>query len=244
MTLFAAQTDYTEAGELLLFIDESQVTYLENLMWEQGYLDATQMAAAFQMLHSNDLIWSRMIYEYLLGQPESLNDLMAWNADTTRLPYRMHSEYLHSLFLHNDLFEGRYRVDDRPITLIDIRVPIFAVGTVRDHVAPWHSVYKITLLTDTDVTFLLTSGGHNAGIVSEPGHPHRSYQYATRVADESYIDPDTWQAAIPVQEGSWWPIWEAWLAKRSNARVAPPPLGARQCGYPQLADAPGTYVLQ
>ncbi len=244
MTLFAAQTDYTEAGELLLFIDESQVTYLENLMWEQGYLDASQMSAAFQMLRPNDLVWSRVIHEYLLGQPESLSDLMAWNADTTRLPYRMHSEYLRSLFLHNDLFEGRYRVDDRPITLNDIRVPIFAVGTVRDHVAPWHSVYKITLLTDTDVTFLLTSGGHNAGIVSEPGHPHRSYQYATRVADEPYIDPDTWQGAIPVQEGSWWPIWEAWLTKRSGARLAPPPLGAPKCGYPPLADAPGTYVLQ
>ncbi|HET8852985.1 MAG TPA: alpha/beta fold hydrolase, partial [Ktedonobacteraceae bacterium] len=112
MTLFAAQTDFTEAGELLLFIDESQVSYLENLMWEQGYLDATQMAGAFQLLRSNDLIWSRVIHEYLLGQPESLSDLMAWNADTTRLPYRMHAEYLHSLFLDNDLFEGRYRVDD------------------------------------------------------------------------------------------------------------------------------------
>ena len=244
MTLFAAQTDYTEAGELLLFIDDSQVTYLENMMWEQGYLDASQMAGAFEMLRSNDLIWSRVIHEYLLGQREPLSDLMAWNADTTRLPYRMHSEYLHKLFLHNDLFEGRFRVDDRPVALTDIRVPIFAVGTVRDHVAPWRSVYKITLLTDTDVTFLLTSGGHNAGIVSEPGHPHRSYQYATRLADEPYIDPDTWQAAMPVQEGSWWPTWESWLAKRSSGRVAPPPLGDPLCGYPQLADAPGTYVLQ
>ena len=244
MTLFAAQTDFTEAGELQLFIDESQVTYLENMMWEQGYLEASQMAAAFQLLRSNDLIWSRVIHEYLLGEREPMNDLMAWNADATRLPYRMHSQYLRSLFLHNDLFEGRYRVGDRPITLNDIRVPIFAVGTVRDHVAPWHSVYKITLLTDADVTFLLTSGGHNAGIVSEPGHPHRSYQYSTRLADEPYIDPDTWQSAMPVQEGSWWPTWEAWLAKRSSGQVALPSLGAPQCGYPLLGDAPGTYVLQ
>lgn len=244
MTLFATQTDFTEAGELLLFIDESQVTYLENLMWDQGYLDATQMASTFQLLRSNDLIWSRMIHEYLLGQPESMTDLMAWNADTTRLPYRMHSEYLRHLFLENDLFAGRYRVDDRAITLNDIRVPIFAVATVRDHVSPWRSVYKISLLTDTEVTFLLTSGGHNVGIVSEPGHPHRSYQYATRLADELYIDPDTWQASTPSNEGSWWPTWQAWLVERSSGRVALPSLGAPKCGYPPLIDAPGTYVLQ
>jgi len=212
-------------------------------MWEQGYLDASQMAAAFQLLRSNDLIWSRIIHEYLLGQRESLNDLMAWNADTTRLPYRMHTEYLRSLFLRNDLFEGRYRVNDRPITLNDIRVPIFAVGTIRDHVSPWRSVYKISLLTDTDVTFLLTSGGHNAGIVSEPGHPRRSYQVATRRADEPYIDPDTWQAIAPTYEGSWWPTWQAWLAERSSGRVAPPCPGAPTGGYPPLGEAPGTYVL-
>ncbi len=244
MTLFATQTDFTEAGELQLFIDESQISYLENLMWDQGYLDDAQMSGAFQLLRSNDLIWSRVIHEYLLGQREPLNDLMAWNADATRLPYRMHTEYLRGLFLHNDLFEGRYRVDNRSIDLNDIRVPIFAVGTVRDHVAPWRSVYKISLLTDTEVTFLLTSGGHNAGIVSEPGHPHRSYQSATRPAHAAYVDADTWQAATPTRDGSWWPTWQAWLAERSSGRVTPPGLGAPSCGYPQLADAPGSYVLQ
>jgi polyhydroxyalkanoate synthase len=244
MTLFAAQTDFTEAGELLLFIDESQVAYLENLMWDQGYLDALQMASAFQMLRSNDLIWSRLIHEYLLGQRESMNDLMAWNVDTTRLPYRMHSEYLRKLFLNNDLFEGRYKVDNRSISPNDIRIPIFAVGTVSDHVSPWRSVYKITLLTDTDVTFLLTSGGHNAGIVSEPGHPHRSYQYSTRLKDTPHIDADTWLSATPTHEGSWWPVWQAWLAQRSGECVAPPSMGAPERGYPLLGDAPGTYVLQ
>lgn len=244
MTLFATQTDFTEAGELQLFIDESQISYLENLMWDQGYLDAAQMSGAFQLLRSNDLIWSRVIHEYLLGQREPLNDLMAWNADATRLPYRMHTEYLRGLFLHNDLFEGRYRVDNRSIDLNDIRAPIFAVGTVRDHVAPWRSVYKISLLTDAEVTFLLTSGGHNAGIVSEPGHPHRNYQSATRPAHAAYVDADTWQAATATRDGSWWPTWQAWLAERSSGRVTPPGLGAPSCGYPQLADAPGSYVLK
>jgi polyhydroxyalkanoate synthase len=244
VTLFAAQTDFSEAGELTLFIDESQVDYLNDLMWSQGYLNTNQMSGAFQLLRSNDLIWSRLIHEYLLGQRRPLNDLMAWNADGTRMPYRMHAEYLERLFLHNDLFEGRYRVGDRPIALSDIAVPIFVVATQKDHVAPWTSVYKLMLLEDTEVTFLLTSGGHNAGIVSEPGHPRRSYQVSTRHIAEKYTDPETWQASTPSRPGSWWPVWEAWLTANSSGEAAPPTLGAPECGYPPLMDAPGTYVLQ
>ena len=208
VTLFAAETDFTEPGELSLFIDETEVAFLEDLMWDQGFLDSKQMAGAFQLLRSNDLIWSRLEREYLLGQREPMNDLMAWNADGTRLPYRMHSEYLRKMFLHNDLAEGRYEVADRPVSLRDIRVPMFAVGTVRDHVAPWQSVYKIHRLTETDLTFVLTSGGHNAGIVSEPGHPRRSYQMATKKVGDRCVDPQTWQATAPRTEGSWWPAWQ------------------------------------
>ena len=244
VTLFAAQTDFQEAGELMLFINESQVGFLENIMWEQGYLDTKQMAGAFQLLRSNDLIWSTVIREYLLGQRQPLTDLMAWNADTTRMPYRMHSEYLRDLFLNNHLANGHYEVGGRPITVRDIRVPIFAVGTVWDHVAPWRSVYKIHLLSDTDVTFVLTNGGHNAGIVSEPGHPGRHYQIATRHAMDKYLDPEIWQATAPRHDGSWWVAWQAWLAARSGGPVAPPPLGAPDRGYPRLGDAPGTYVLE
>ena len=245
LTLLAAQTDFHEAGELMLFINESQVGFLENIMWEQGYLDTKQMAGAFQLLRSNDLIWSTMVREYLLGQRLPMNDLMAWNADATRMPYRMHSEYLRGLFLNNALANGHYEVGGRPITVRDIRVPIFAVGTVWDHVAPWRSVYKIHLLSETDVTFVLTSGGHNAGIVSEPGHPNRHYQITTRRANDKYLDPEIWQATAPTQDGSWWPAWQAWqawLAARSGGPVPPPRLGAPEHGYPALADAPGTYV--
>jgi poly[(R)-3-hydroxyalkanoate] polymerase subunit PhaC len=245
MSLLAAQTDFTEPGELMLFIDESQVAWLENVMWDQGYLDGSQMAGSFQMLRSNDLIWSHLVHDYLLGQRQPMTDLMAWNSDLTRLPYRMHSEYLHRLFLGNDLAQGRYEVEGRPIALTDIRIPIFAVGTVRDHVAPWRSVYKVNLLADTDVTFLLTSGGHNAGIVSEPGHPGRSYQVATKREGDRYVDPDRWQAATPVSEGSWWLEWLAWLGRQGGGATVPPPgMGAPAGGYPALEDAPGRYVLQ
>ncbi|TFV87295.1 alpha/beta fold hydrolase [Oxalobacteraceae bacterium OM1] len=236
ITLFAAQVDFTEPGELSLFIDESQLSLLESIMWEQGYLDTKQMAGAFQLLRSNDLIWSRRLNQYVLGHPEIQNDLAAWNADATRMPFRMHSEYLRHLFLANDLAAGRYEVDGRPIAISDIRVPFFCVGTLTDHVAPWRSVFKIHLLADAEITFLLTSGGHNAGVISPPGHARRSFQLATREAGTPYVDPDQWEAGAPQYEGSWWPAWEAWLAERSGPRVAPPAIKA-------LCDAPGTYVM-
>lgn len=242
VTLLAAQTDFTEAGELMLFINESQVAFLEDMMWEQGFLDATQMAGAFQMLHSSDLIWSHVVHDYLMGERTPMIDLMAWNADATRMPYRMHSEYLRRLFLNNDLAEGRYLVDDKPVALTDIRAPIFAVGTVQDHVAPWRSTYKINFLTDTDVTYLLASGGHNAGIVSEPGHDRRSFQVQARKADTRYVDPETFLAQAPRHDGSWWPEWSAWLAARSGEPVDPPAMGGPD--RVALAEAPGSYVLQ
>ena len=243
LTTFAAQVDFTEAGELMMFIGESQVSYLEDMMWDTGFLDGEQMAGAFQLLRSNDLIWSRVVHDYLLGKRQPMNDLMAWNADLTRMPYRMHSEYLRRLFLNNELTRGMYRVDGRPVVISDIRAPIFAVGTIKDHVAPWLSVYKIHLLADTDeVTFLLTSGGHNAGIVSEPGHPRRTYQIRTHCEGEAYVDPETWQRTTPIEKGSWWPAWQKWLAERSSGKVAAPDFGAE--AYPVLCDAPGTYVLE
>jgi polyhydroxyalkanoate synthase len=244
MTLLAAQTDFTEAGELTLFINESQLAFLEDMMWEQGFLDSRQMAGAFQLLRSNDLIWSRMVREYQMGERSPMTDLMAWNADATRMPYRMHSEYLRQLFLDNDLAEGRFMAAGKPVALTDIRVPIFAVGTLRDHVAPWRSTYKIHLLTEVEVTYLLTSGGHNAGIVSEPGHNGRNFQVRIKKSEDHYLDPDTFAAHTPRRGGSWWPEWAAWLNARSGAPVPPPTIGAAQAGYRPLADAPGSYVLQ
>ena len=244
LSLFAAQQDFTEAGELTLFVNASQLTLLEDVMWEQGYLDARQMAGAFQILRSNDLIWSHVIQDYLLGERQTQTDLMAWNADTTRMPARMHAQYLRELFMNNDLAEGRYHVGKQPVAMNDIHTPIFAVGTHSDHVAPWHSVHKVHLLTDAEVTFVLTSGGHNAGIVSEPGHPHRHFQHATRPLEGHYIAPEAWAAAAPTAAGSWWPFWVEWLKSRSGPQGKPPGLGKPEAGYVVLADAPGTYVYQ
>jgi polyhydroxyalkanoate synthase subunit PhaC len=245
ITLLAAQVDFTEAGELMLFIDEGQVTYLENQMWFDGYLDAKIMSGAFQLLRSNDLIWSRLVHEYLLGKRQPMFDLMAWNNDATRMPYRMHSEYLRKLFLQNELSRGRYEVDGLPIAVSDIRCPAFLVSTIKDHVAPWRSVYKFNLSSDAErITFVLTSGGHNAGIISEPDHPRRTYQISTRQEGEKYIDPDTWRKMTPVKKGSWWLAWQEWLVENSSGEMpSPRTMGDPENGIIPIMDAPGSYVL-
>ena len=244
LTLLAAEVDFTEAGELAIFIDDSQLAYLEDLTWEQGYLDGKQMSGAFTLLNSNDLIWSRIVRQYLMAEPQKLTDLSAWNVDTTRLPHRMHTEYLRNLYLNNDLASGRLRYDGRALALADIRAPIFLVGTERDHVAPWKSVYMLHLYADADITFCLTSGGHNVGIVNPPqleGGPARHYRIATKAAADRYVDPDQWFARHEPREGSWWPAWQAWLAERSGERGTPPPMGNKD--FAPIGAAPGSYVL-
>jgi polyhydroxyalkanoate synthase len=245
LTLFAAQTDFSEAGELALFVDDSQLHFLESMMWDRGYLSADQMAGAFQLLRSNDLIWSHHVHDYLLGERTPMTDLMAWNADPTRMPYKMHAEYLRRLYLNNDLSGGRFVVEGKPAALQNIRVPLFVVGTERDHVAPWRSVYKIHQLCETDITFVLTSGGHNAGIVSEPGHRDRHYRVSTRHATDAYLGPDEWVDAADSREGSWWMEWDQWLAGHSApGRVMPPAMGNPARSLKAIEDAPGSYVLK
>lgn len=242
VTLLAAQTDFSEAGELLLFLDESQVAFLEDLMWAQGYLDRPQMTRAFATIRAEDLIYTRAVKRYWLGREDLPSDLTVWNNDTTRMPARMHSEYLRGLFLENRLTAGRFAVEGRVIALKDISVPLYVVGTESDHIAPWKSVYKIRLFTDCDLTFTLTSSGHNGGIVSEPGHPHRHYRSGHRAPDARYVDPDTWLADHAPRDGSWWTNWADWLGAKSTALTPPPAMGSAD--YPPLAPAPGTYIYQ
>ncbi len=247
VTLLAGQVDFHEPGELGLFIDESQIAFLEDLMAEHGYLDGRQMAGAFQLINSKDLVWSKLVYEYLMGAQTPVTALRAWNADATRLPARMHSEYLRRLYLRNDLAEGRYPAQGRPVSLGDIQVPLFVVSTERDHVSPWHSVYKVQRLVRSPVSFLLTSGGHNVGIVNPPAgplaHPQASYRFDTHAAGAAPADPQAWLQAAPTFEGSWWPCWHHWLARHSSGKVkAQPVTGLLKAGEPVLA--PGTYVHQ
>ena len=241
ITLFAAQTDFTEPGELGLFIDESQVSLLEAQMAETGFLTSGQMSGAFQLLRSSDLLWSRVVGEYMMGERPKMIDLMAWNADATRMPARMHGEYLRHLFLNDDLSEGRYRVGGRPVSMGDINIPMFVVGTFTDHVAPWRSVHKVHYMSPAEITFVLTSGGHNAGIVSEPGRPRRYFQMLTRLQNERFISPDEWLELAPRSEGSWWPEWSAWLKARSGKPAPAPQMGGEGGGI--ISDAPGKYVM-
>lgn len=245
LSLLAAQADFKEPGELGLFIDESQVAFLEDVMAEQGVLDGRQMAGAFALINSKDLVWSKLVHEYLMGNATALDDLHAWNADATRMPARMHGEYLRRLYLENRLAEGRYEVRGRPVALDDIRVPMFVVGTERDHVSPWQSVYKIHLLTHTEILFVLTTGGHNVGIVNPPRDdaPMVSHRLALTPADAPYVNAETWAERATRRPGSWWPTWHEWLAQHSGEREPPLPLGGsgRNRLLP-LGEAPGLYV--
>jgi polyhydroxyalkanoate synthase len=244
ITLMAAQVDFAEAGELLLFVDESQVAFLEDMMWDQGYLDRPQMARTFSTIRSEDLIWSRAVRRYFLGQDDLPTDMGVWVADTTRMPAKMHGQYLRGLFLENRLTAGRFAVEGRVIALKDLSVPMFVVATETDHIAPWRSVYKTQLFTDCDLTFVLTSGGHNSGIVNEPGNPRSRFRRSRRPAGALYVGPDDWLSAAEPQVGSWWPEWRDWLQDRSSGHEDAPATGAPARGLAPLGDAPGTYVFQ
>jgi polyhydroxyalkanoate synthase len=243
VSLFAAQTDFSEPGELSVFITPSQIAMLEAMMYKAGVLESERMGAAFALLRSRDLLWTPAVTQYVRGERPKLNDLMAWNADGTRMPWRMHSEYLERLYLKNEFALGTFTVEGARIDLKSVTVPMFVVGTETDHVAPWRSVFKTRSLTRSpDYTFLLTSGGHNAGIVSGPVHPKRRHRLLTSTEVSDVPTPEEWLKRAPLHEGSWWPSWEAWLSQHSSAKQRPArPVTVE--GDTPAEDAPGRYVL-
>ena len=243
VTTFTAQTDCTEPGEIQVFLNESQLTFLREMMKRDGYMDGPAFAKSFAALNVNDLVWKPLIDRYLLGEEEKLIDLMAWNKDLTRVPYKAHYRWIKEIFVENALAEDRYRYDGKTVHLSDLRMPLCFVATTTDHVAPWKSVYKIhRLASNAELTFILTNGGHNAGIACGPVHPRREHQMSTRPPDAGYVAPEEWAEKTDKQPGSWWPSWDQWLKDRTEGEpVAPPSMGKGR-KYAPLGDAPGTYV--
>ncbi len=237
-TFFTTMVDFEEAGDLGVFIDETSLSNLEEKMNERGYLEGDEMASTFNMMKSNDLIWSFVVNNYLLGKDPFPFDLLYWNSDSTRMPAAMHSFYLRNMYLDNKLVEpGGIEIDGVKINLRDINVPTYIISTREDHIAPWKPTYKATQLYKGDIRFVLSASGHIAGVVNPPAA--EKYCYWTN--DETPADPDQWLAGAVQHDGSWWTDWDKWVKKQSGKAL----VDARAPGDGKLkvlCDAPGTYV--
>ena len=246
VTLLNTMLDYSEPGVLGAFTDEATVARLEQEMAKKGYLEGSQMAGTFDLLRANDLIFSYVVSGWLMGEAPPAFDLLAWNADSTRMPAAMHSFYLRSLYLRNELSAGQLELAGQRLSLGKVQNDSYVVGAVNDHIVPWASSYQATSLLGGDVRYILSSGGHIAGIVNPPG-PKAWYESAGSVPDGSApagrvpADAAAWRAAAVRQAGSWWEDWTRWAQPRAGDRGKPPPLGNRR--YPAAGQAPGTYVL-
>jgi polyhydroxyalkanoate synthase subunit PhaC len=235
-TFMASLVDFREPGEIVNFLGEEALQFIEKKMNERGYLEGREMADTFNMLRSNDLIWTPAVNRYLLGKDAPAFDLLYWNNDATRMPATMHSYYLRHMYMQNDLIvPNKLEIDGVGIDLGKIDVPMYIVATREDHIAPWRSVYALTQLAKGPSTFRLANSGHIAGVVNPPGAKKAQYW----ASDATPADAETWLKEATLREGSWWPDWYAWLGGQSGAKIAPP----QNAKYPELAAAPGTYVL-
>ncbi|WP_366655809.1 class I poly(R)-hydroxyalkanoic acid synthase [Fodinicurvata sp. EGI_FJ10296] len=236
-TYFTTMIDFTDAGELSVFVDEEQLAALETEMSQKGYLEGSSMATTFNMLRSNDLIWSFVVNNYLLGKEPFPFDLLYWNSDSTRMPAAMHIYYLRKMYQENKLVEpGGLTLLDTPIDLSTVDQPTFILSTKEDHIAPWKSTYAATNIYGGPVKFCLSASGHIAGVVNPPAAGKYCYWTNSR----KNKDPDAWLKNATQHDGSWWPEWQSWIAKYTGGEVA-----ARQPGdgkLPAIEDAPGSYV--
>ena len=235
VTLLNTMLDYSQPGILGAFTDERTVARLERKMAAAGYLEGSQMASTFDVIRANDLIFSYVVSGWLMGQDPPAFDILAWNADSTRMPAAMHSFYLHCLYVRNELARGVMELAGQQLALGDVKSDAYVVGAVNDHIVPWHASYQATRLLGGDVRYVLSSGGHIAGIVNPPG-PKAWHE----VADSYPPDPAAWRAIAVRQQGSWWQDWADWAGPRAGGLGAPPPMGSEQ--FPPVADAPGDYV--
>ena len=235
-TFFAAQADFTDAGDIQVFIDEEQLTALEAKMAGTGYLEGSKMAMAFNMLRPNDLVWSYVVDNYMRGKKPAAFDLLYWNSDSTRLPIRNHTYYLRNFYIHNKLAKGEMEIDGIKLDLRKVIIPTYFVATKDDHIAPAHSVFRGARLFGGEVQYTLAGSGHIAGVINPP--VKNKYFYSTGPRPEGEL-PD-WVAASVRHDGSWWPDWMAWLTERAPERIEARVPGAG--GLPILGDAPGEYV--
>ncbi|MGV7219046.1 PHA/PHB synthase family protein [Bradyrhizobium sp. UFLA05-112] len=235
-TYFVTLVDFSEVGDMAVFIDEEQLASLERRMRERGYLEAHDMSASFNMLRANDLIWSFVVNNYLLGKEQLPFDLLFWNSDSTRMPAAMHSFYLRKMYLENLLAKpGGITLAGTPIDLSKIKVPSFILSTREDHIAPWKSTYAATRLYSGPVKFVLSASGHMAGVISAPGS-----KYGHWTNNSLPPDADQWFSTATSHQGSWWPVWDEWVTRLNDERVP-----AREPGgsyLPVIEDAPGSYV--
>jgi polyhydroxyalkanoate synthase len=238
ITFFTTMVDFEEAGELGVFIDDEQLTALEERMDRDGYLDGSAMSTTFNMMRANDLIWSFVVNNYLLGKDPFPFDLLYWNSDSTRMPAAMHSFYLRKMYQENLLVQpGGIEIDGVPIDLRTINIPTFILSTKEDHIAPWRSTYRATQLYKGPTRFCLAGSGHIAGVINPPADPPKYGYYTNRrkpKTAEKWLEGATWR------DGSWWPEWEKWLGRHGGGTVP-----ARVPGDGALSvieDAPGSYV--
>jgi polyhydroxyalkanoate synthase subunit PhaC len=235
-TLLNTLVDFGEPGPLGVFVDPESVARLERRMASRGYLDAAEMARTFDLLRANDLIWNYVASNWLMGEQPPAFDILAWNCDSTRMPAAMHSFYLRSCYLRNELARGELVLAGTRLHLEAVGADTYVLAAREDHIAPWRTSYRTTqLLRGSDVRFVLSSSGHIAGIVNPPNPKSRHW-----TSDELPADPDEWVRDASEHNGSWWSDWAAWIEARAGGRQGPPPLGSQS--YPALADAPGSYV--
>jgi len=237
-TLLNTLVDFSRPGRLGAFTDRASVERLERRMAARGYLDASEMMGIFTFMRSNDLVWSYAVNNWLLGEEPAPFDILAWNGDSTRMPANMHSFYLRSCYLGNELARGTMELAGTVLDLSSVRGDLYVVGAIQDHIAPWEGSYLTTqVIPNADSRYVLSASGHIAGIVNPP-----SPKAWFRTGDALPPDPQEWLAASTRHEGSWWEDWAAWIGGRAGERIAPPRLGSRK--HAAKADAPGSYVFE
>jgi polyhydroxyalkanoate synthase subunit PhaC len=238
-TFMVSLQDFTHVGDTAVFLGDDTVDFIEQQMMERGYLDSREMSNMFNLLRSNDLIWSNVVNNYLLGQKPPAFDLLYWNSDGTRMARAAHTWYLRNTYAENNLMHpGKIRLKDEALDLGRIRLDLYSVGAEKDHIVPWDAAWRVTQLVGGQVRFVLASSGHIAGMINPPGGKG-TYWVSERQGANS---PEAWRKGAERVDGSWWTDWSRWLSDRGGENVAPPSMGS--AAHPPLMDAPGSYVLE